>query len=97
VKELLESLAGRESCEEAGVVWIDYTNWRGNRSWRRIRLKRIVLEATFWHGDLQWLLVAQDLDKQSERYFALACIHEWSRVDRTSEGDANVPKENEES
>lgn len=58
-------------------VLIDYTNWRGERSVRRIRPLRIVFENNEWHPDTQWLLEAVDLQKGEERTFALSNIHTW--------------------
>lgn len=57
------------------VVEIDYTNWRGERSKRRIVPFRVVWENNEWHPETQWLLEALDVDKQEHRTFALANVH----------------------
>lgn len=67
-------------------VQIEYTNWRGERSRRTIMPERIVWgRAPPWHNEDQWLLVAIDLDKGAERYFAIDCIHDWTTI-----GEDNV-------
>jgi predicted DNA-binding transcriptional regulator YafY len=58
-------------------VHIDYTNWKGDRSWRRITPRGIRFGTTDYHPDACWLLDAFDLDKQAMRSFALKDIHEW--------------------
>jgi predicted DNA-binding transcriptional regulator YafY len=58
-------------------VIIDYTNWRGQRSPRRILPLRIVFKATEWHKEPQWLLYAWDKTKRQYRYFAMKDIHMW--------------------
>jgi predicted DNA-binding transcriptional regulator YafY len=58
-------------------VTIDYTNWQGARSMRRIMPLRISFENNEWHPDTQWLLEAVDLDKGEVRTFAFAKIHSW--------------------
>jgi hypothetical protein len=64
-------------------VIIDYTNWRGERSERRILPSRIVFKSNEWHPERQWLLEAIDLDKGSLafRTFALKDIHSWRPED----------------
>jgi predicted DNA-binding transcriptional regulator YafY len=61
-------------------VSIDYTNWRGERRFRRIRPLRVVFENNEWHAETQWLLEAIDLDKSAELTFALANIHSWTPI-----------------
>lgn len=58
-------------------VVIDYTNWEGKRSVRRIRPLQLSFENNEWHPETQWLLEAVDLDKGWTRSFALANIHSW--------------------
>lgn len=67
-----------ERIEYAEEVLIDYTNWRGERSTRRIRSLRLVFENNEWHPETQWLLEAVDLDKGAERSFAMSGIHSWN-------------------
>lgn len=59
------------------VVSIDYTNWRGERSERRIRPLRLLFENSEWHHETQWVLEAFDLEKRAKRSFAIANIHSW--------------------
>jgi predicted DNA-binding transcriptional regulator YafY len=58
-------------------VRIDYTNHRGERSWRRILPLSLSFENSQWHPETQWILEAVDCDKNAIRDFALASIHEW--------------------
>lgn len=62
---------------DEAVVVIDYTNYRGERSERRIIPISIKYEYNEWHPDKQWLLSAYDLDKGVLRFFAMADIHSW--------------------
>lgn len=59
------------------VVEIDYTNWRGERSKRRIVPLSLTWENNKWHPETQWMLNAIDVDKRQTRIFALASIHSW--------------------
>jgi hypothetical protein len=56
---------------EGCPVTVDYINYRGERSTRRILPNRIVYGATEYHPRHQWLLEAMDLDKSAMRIFAL--------------------------
>lgn len=58
-------------------AWIDYTNHRGERSWRNVIPAHIECRESEWHPGRQWLLVAFDVDKRAVREFALASIHKW--------------------
>jgi predicted DNA-binding transcriptional regulator YafY len=60
------------------VVEIDYTNWRGERSKRRIVPMGVSWENNEWHPETQWMLEALDVDKRERRTFALANIHSWT-------------------
>lgn len=56
---------------EPRPVRIDYVNWRGERSQRRILpTGRLIYGATEWHPRHQWLLEAMDLEKSAVRLFA---------------------------
>lgn len=58
---------------------IDYTNWRGERAWRRIRPDRLVWEdegTSPFHKGSGWVLVAFCLRAEAERRFRLVDIHE---------------------
>lgn len=59
------------------VVEIDYTNWRGERSTRRIVPMGLIWGTNKWHLDQQWLMDALDVDKRENRTFALSNIHSW--------------------
>jgi hypothetical protein len=56
-------------------VWIDYTNWRGERGIRHIRPQELLWLSTEYHREPQWLLHAWDVEKQAKRDFALKDIH----------------------
>lgn len=63
-------------------VDIDYTNYRGERAVRRI----IPVEMTFsaslpWHSEVQWTLLALDVEKREHRSFAMKDIHSWKVVE----------------
>jgi len=58
-------------------VWIDYTNYRGERAWRHIDPIRVALENSEFHPETQWVLYAIDVEKHAERTFAMKDIHEW--------------------
>ena len=59
------------------AVEIDYTNWRGERSVRRVLPLSWRYGSNEWHKDQQWLMKACDLDKDEEREFAMSSIHSW--------------------
>lgn len=59
------------------AVRIDYTNFRGERAWRRVVPLRWVFETTEWHPEEQWIMYGIDLDKMRERGFAMKDIHKW--------------------
>lgn len=52
-----------------------YRNWRGEIGTRKVRPMRIEFAATEWHPERQWLLIAWDEDKASERSFAIKDIN----------------------
>jgi predicted DNA-binding transcriptional regulator YafY len=59
------------------MVEIDYTNWRGERSTRRVVPVRLRFGANEWHWEPQWLLDAWDTGKGAARTLAVAGIHSW--------------------
>ena len=59
-------------------VEIDYTNWRGERSKRRIRPVSIRFENSDWHPETQWVIEAVDIEKGEVRNFAMRDIHSWA-------------------
>lgn len=61
-------------------VLIDYTNWRGQRSWRRVRPVSLRFDSNQWHPEPQWLILAVDLESGGDdemRYFAAKNVHGW--------------------
>ena len=52
-------------------VTLTYTNWKGETAQRTIIPRRVWWGSTEWHPEPQWLLTAFDVDKGSERDFAL--------------------------
>lgn len=58
---------------------IDYTNWRGERSRRRIKPLSVRFEATEYHRFPQWLLRAIDVERGVTRDFAMKDIHYWQQ------------------
>ncbi|MDI9408721.1 MAG: hypothetical protein QM523_05695 [Candidatus Pacebacteria bacterium] len=63
--------------EQSKLVSIDYTNYRGERSFRKIIPVMVRYGSTDWHPEPQWLLDAFDVEKEAERSFALKDIHQW--------------------
>lgn len=62
------------------IVLIDYTNWRGERRWRRIVPKSVQFENSEWHHETQWILHAVDIEVGATREFAMKDIHAWKAV-----------------
>lgn len=58
-------------------VKILYTNWKGETAIRRILPKELNFISTKWHKEVQWCLLALDLDKNEERTFACKDIKAW--------------------
>lgn len=63
----------------AAQVYIDYTNYRGERS---VRLIEPLPDGLFfgsneYHPQQQWLLRAVDVEKKALRTFALRDVHGW--------------------
>lgn len=63
------------------AITIDYTNWRGERSQRRILPHSLRYGTNQWHPTEQWLLAAHDLDRDEEREFAMVSIHSWTPIE----------------
>lgn len=61
------------------AVVIDYTNYRGERGFRRVLPLRWEFSETEWHPGKQWIMWARDVDKGVVRAFAMDCIHSWNR------------------
>jgi predicted DNA-binding transcriptional regulator YafY len=60
-------------------VTIDYTNWRGERRVRTVTPLRFYFGLSNFHSKegAQWIMVAYDPEKGSEREFAMQHIHAW--------------------
>jgi len=59
------------------AVIIDYTNYRGERRKRVIIPHGLIFGSTDWHPKPQWLLSAEDVEKEEIRHFAMKDIHSW--------------------
>jgi hypothetical protein len=66
------------------IVSILYTNWRGETAWRLILPQEIWFGSTEYHKEAQWLLRAQDIEKNAERDFALKDIDQWKNIQETT-------------
>ena len=62
---------------EKKQVAILYTNWKGETAARRIIPIAVWFGHTEWHEQDQWLLKALDVDKDTERDFAMKDIKKW--------------------
>lgn len=69
---------------DSEIVYIDYTNHRGERAWRKIKPHDWEFCSTEWHPERQWILHAMDYDKEAVRGFALSSIHAWSSSSPTA-------------
>jgi predicted DNA-binding transcriptional regulator YafY len=72
-----QSAGEKESAEDVTIL---YTNYRGEKGWRKIRPIRIWFGRTEWHPASQWLLDAWDVEKDTSRSFAIQDIHEWKSM-----------------
>lgn len=61
-------------------VKILYTNYKGERGYRKIVPEKIWFGSTEWHKEEQWLLDAMDLEKKALRNFAMKDIEQWIPV-----------------
>ena len=68
-------MSERHSPNEA--VCMVYTNYRGETSVRNVIPIKIWYGKTDWHQQEQWLLDGFDIDKNSERTFAMIDIRSW--------------------
>lgn len=57
------------------VIQIDYTNYRGERAIRNIIPWMLQFRTSEHHHDLQWMIVAWDIDKNAWRSFPIKDIH----------------------
>lgn len=77
--KLMERGKRRLAEYQEGEVTIDYTNWQGNRSKRRILPHNLTWGKNAYHGpNALWLLESTDLEKGQPRSFALKDIHAWN-------------------
>lgn len=60
------------------LVWIDYTNHKGERRERLILPQKLYWGSSQWHPEPQWLLAALDVEKKARRDFAMQEIHQWT-------------------
>ncbi len=69
-------------------VFIDYTNYRGERAWRLIDCAASTTRfgTSEYHTEPQWLMKALDVAKGEEREFAMKDIHETRKVVTTEMG-----------
>jgi predicted DNA-binding transcriptional regulator YafY len=85
-KPALQTDPDRDAVPNAAIT-IDYTNYRGERGLRRIIPDQISFGSNEWHPELQWLLLAWDIEKQADRLFAVRDIHSWKIEERSDDGD----------
>lgn len=52
-------------------IEFDYVNWKGEFGKRRVLVYHILWGSNKYHPEEQWLLVAEDLDKDALRTFAM--------------------------
>lgn len=57
------------------IRYIDYTNWKDKRSWRKIQILHVFFGHDQWHKENQILVHAIDLEKNEPRTFAFEKIH----------------------
>lgn len=62
------------------LVQIDYTNHRGERALRIIRPLKLEFESNEYHLEAQWMVLADDKEKNALRSFPLASIHSWKQL-----------------
>jgi hypothetical protein len=55
-------------------VSFDYTNWRGKRERRRVRVIRFCYGSNEWHTEPTMFMYAYDLSRRVYRYFAVVEI-----------------------
>ena len=58
-------------------VELKYKNWEGEVAIRHVVPIELWYGSTEWHKDPQWLLKVHDLDKDSERDYAMKDILQW--------------------
>lgn len=63
--------------DDKKAVKIVYTNYKGETAVRTIIPKELKFGSTEYHKEEQWLLVADDLEKNAERTFAMKDVKAW--------------------
>lgn len=59
------------------VVKIDYTNWEGKRSIRRILPGDLFFGKNEWHPEPCWMVHGYDVEREVHRTFLMSGIHSW--------------------
>jgi hypothetical protein len=59
------------------TVDMQYMNWKGSVSLRRILPHHVWYGKNEWHPEEQWLLRAFDIEKNAWRDFAFSGIQSW--------------------
>jgi predicted DNA-binding transcriptional regulator YafY len=59
------------------IMTITYTNWRGERGQRRVVPMYVWHGTSGWHEGAQWFMRALDVERETERDFALSGIDGW--------------------
>jgi hypothetical protein len=62
--------------EVGGVYKFDYVNYRGDRSWRTVRVLGFRFGSNQWHPEEQLLIEVHDLDRGLDRAFAASGIRQ---------------------
>jgi len=65
------------TADKEKIVRILYTNYKGTTAVRTIFPERIWFGETEWHSGRQWFLDALDLEKGTQRSFALKDVKSW--------------------
>lgn len=61
------------------IVNITYTNYNHQTRTYRIIPTKIEFTKSQWHPEEQWILIAFDLDRNCERWFAMKDIQTWGK------------------
>lgn len=62
------------------AVHVNYINWKGQFSLRKIIPLSMRYGSTEYHPEQQWLLHVWDVEKRGYRDYSLKDIREWIRV-----------------
>ncbi len=60
------------------IVYVDYTNWRGERKIRKIQPISLEFTSNQFHPEPQWLIQALDIDSTKVKWFSMKNIHNWT-------------------